>query len=87
MNQKKILRKMSDYKIKEYLLSNNSEFKNLFDLHQKCESELAILNQNSTISSEEALNIKILKKKKLSLKDSMQKMIREHSTKKTCQDL
>ena len=78
---------MSDYKVKEYLLSNNSEFKHLFDLHQKCEYELAILNQNSTISSEEAFNIKILKKRKLSLKDSMQKMIREHSTKKTGQDL
>ncbi|MEN8221928.1 MAG: hypothetical protein ABFR36_01605 [Acidobacteriota bacterium] len=77
---------MSEYKIKEYLLSNNSEFKNLFELHQKCERELAILNQNSTISSEEVLNIKILKKKKLSLKDSMQKMILEHSTKKTGQD-
>jgi len=78
---------MSEYKIKEYLLSNNSEFKNLHDLHQKCERELEILNQNSTISSEEVFNIKILKKKKLSIKDSMHKMIREHSTKKTGQDL
>ena len=78
---------MSEYKIREYLLSHNSEFKNLHDLHQKCEQELEILNQNSTISSEEVFNIKVLKKKKLSLKDSMQKMIREHSTKNTGQDL
>ena len=78
---------MSEYKIKEYLLSNNTKFQNLHDLHQKCERELAILNQNSTISSEDVVNIKILKKKKLSLKDSMQKMIREYSSKKAGQDL
>ena len=53
---------MSEYKIREYLLSNNSEFKNLYGLQQKCERELEILNQNSTISSEEVFNIKILKK-------------------------
>lgn len=78
---------MSEYKIKEYLLSHNPDFKSLFQRHQKCEEELAILNQNSTINTVDAFNIKVLKKKKLSLKDSMQKMIREHSTKKTGQDL
>lgn len=73
---------MSEYKIKEFLLNNNKDFKKLFQLHQECEKKLANLNQNSNISSEESLNIKIIKKKKLSLKDSMQRMILEQSNKK-----
>jgi len=73
---------MSEYKIKEFLLNNNKDFKNLYDLHQECEKELANLSQNSNISSEESLNIKIIKKKKLSLKDSMQRMILEQGNKK-----
>ncbi len=73
---------MSDYKIKEFLLNNNEDFKKLFSLHQECEKELANLSQNSNISSEESLNIKIIKKKKLSLKDSMQRMILELDRKK-----
>ncbi len=82
MNQRKNPRKMSEYKIKEFLLNNNKDFKNLYDLHQECEKELANLSQNSNISSEESLNIKIIKKKKLSLKDSMQRMILEQGNKK-----
>jgi len=73
---------MSDYKIKEFLLQNSKDFKKLFHLHQECEKELANLNQTSNISSEESLNIKIIKKKKLALKDSMQRMILEQSIKK-----
>ncbi|MCK5004735.1 MAG: DUF465 domain-containing protein [Candidatus Aminicenantes bacterium] len=73
---------MSEYKIKEFLLNNNKDFKKLFDLHQKCEKELANLSQNSNISAEESINMKIIKKKKLSLKDSMQRMILEQGNKK-----
>ena len=79
MNRKEKPRKMSEYIIKEYLLNNNKDYKTLYNLHQECEKKLANLNQNSNISSEEALNIKIIKKKKLSLKDSMQKMILKQS--------
>ena len=82
MNQRKNPRKMSEYKIKEFLLINNKDFKKLYDLHQECEKELANLSQNSNISSEESLNIKIVKKKKLSLKDSMQRMILKQGNKK-----
>ena len=82
MNQRKNPRKMSEYKIKEFLLINNKDFKKLYDLHQECEKELANLSQNSNISSEESLNIKIIKKKKLSLKNSMQRMILEKGNKK-----
>lgn len=82
MNQRKNPRKMSEYKIKEFLLNNNVDFKKLFHLHQECEKELANLSQNSNISSEESLSIKIIKKKKLSLKDSMQRMILKQSNKK-----
>jgi len=83
VSQRKIPRKMSDYKIKEYLLNNDKEFKKLYDLHQKCEKELANLNQNSNISSEEVLNTKIIKRRKLSLKDSMQRMINAQDVSKS----
>jgi uncharacterized protein YdcH (DUF465 family) len=69
---------MSEYKIKDHLLKNSPEFRKLYDKHQKYEKELAKLTQKSNISSEEAVDLKILKKKKLSVKDSMQKMILEY---------
>jgi len=77
---------MSEYKIKEYLINNNKEFKNLHNLHQECETELENLTKNNTMSSEELQTAKIIKKRKLSLKDSMQKMIQDHSRKNTVQD-
>ncbi len=73
---------MNEYRITDYLLKSSPEFIKLFELHKECKQKLANLNQKSNISPEDVLSIKVLKKKKLQLKDTMQKMILDYEKKK-----
>ncbi len=68
-------------KIKEKLLENNELFRKIYQEHQACERKLDELRSKSFLSEEEKLQEKMLKKKKLKLKDEMYRMIIEFGRK------
>ena len=61
-------------RIREELLKNDTEFRALHDEHQECESRL---NNLEELGSDEG-QIKAVKLHKLTLKDRMEAMIRQH---------
>ena len=69
--------KLTEYKIREYLLENNEEFKEFYFKHQLCEKELEKISNKNGQTVEDLQNEQTLKKKKLKLKDSMQRLIIE----------
>jgi uncharacterized protein YdcH (DUF465 family) len=72
---------MEDQKIKEILIEKNSEFKKLFLEHQEFEEKLQFYTQKLFKDDEERVEEKNIKKKKLKLKDAMQKYICEFKKK------
>lgn len=64
--------------LKEELISNDADFRRLFEEHQNCERELDTLHRKSFLSEEDEFAEKRLKRHKLTLKDQMFAMIREH---------
>jgi uncharacterized protein YdcH (DUF465 family) len=66
---------MEDRKIKEILIEKNGTFKRLFLEHQELEEKLQLHMQNKFKNEEERIEEKNIKKKKLKLKDAMQKHI------------
>ncbi len=72
---------MDDHKIKEILIEKNGAFKKLFLEHQELEDKLQILMHNKFKNEEERTEEKNIKKKKLKLKDAMQKHICEFKKK------
>jgi hypothetical protein len=69
---------MIEEKIKEILLQNSEEFRKIYQEHQSCEQSLAEIQARSFLTEEERLQEKLLKKKKLRLKDEMYQMIMEY---------
>ncbi|MFW6140396.1 MAG: DUF465 domain-containing protein [Acidobacteriota bacterium] len=69
---------MKEKKIKEILLKKNNEFKKAVELHRECEKKLGDLKKKTYLSVEEEIQERELKKKKLSLKDKMYKMILDY---------
>jgi len=69
---------MEEKKLRELLLRENKEFKNLYRQHQKYEKELEKLKGKSFLTDNEKLKEKELKKKKLALKDRMYYLMREY---------
>ncbi|MDI6698771.1 MAG: DUF465 domain-containing protein [Candidatus Saccharicenans sp.] len=69
---------MTEEKIKEILLKNNENFRKIHQEHQQCEQSLDQLRSKSFLTEEERLQEKMLKKKKLKLKDEMYRMILEY---------
>ncbi len=69
---------MNEKEIKEILMKENQDFRKIAELHTKCEKELDELKRKNWLSTEEEVREKELKKKKLSLKDRMYKMISEY---------
>ncbi len=61
------------------LLSEDPEFRTWNDEHHKHESRLAALAAKTSLSAEEELEEKTLKKRKLHLKDQMAARVRGHS--------
>ena len=61
------------------LLNEDPEFRTWNDEHHKLESRLAVLAARSSVSPEEDLEEKTLKKRKLYLKDQMAARARGHS--------
>ena len=66
---------MDERAAKEYLLENDSQFKQLVDEHQKFERQLAEYTGRPFLTVEEQFRETIIKKKKLALKDRMQMLI------------
>lgn len=69
---------MTEDRIKEILLKNNEDFRKIHREHQLCEQSLAELGSKPFLTEEERLQEKMLKKKKLRLKDEMYRMILEY---------
>lgn len=61
------------------LLTEDPEFRTWNDEHRRYESRLAVLAAKSSLSPEEELEEKTLKKRKLHLKDQMAAKVRGHS--------
>ncbi|MCR4395338.1 MAG: DUF465 domain-containing protein [Candidatus Saccharicenans sp.] len=68
---------MTEEKIKELLLKDNETFRKIYQDHQECEQALSRLRAKSFLTEEDRLQEKLLKKKKLRLKDEMYRMILE----------
>lgn len=69
---------MEERELKEVLLKKSKEFKKAFDLHQECERKLEKLKKKRSLTEEERLEEKGLKKKKLALKDRMYFLMAEY---------
>lgn len=71
---------MSDktHEIQQILSSEDGEFKGWAEEHHTCESRLAELSARHEVSTEEELEEKTLKKRKLHLKDQMTARIRHY---------
>jgi uncharacterized protein YdcH (DUF465 family) len=66
--------------IQQMLSSDDPEFRQWADEHRQCESRLNELTAKSDISTDEELEEKTLKKRKLHLKDQMAERIRSYET-------
>ena len=69
---------MTEDRIKEILLKSNEAFRKIHQEHQECEQSLGRLRSKPFLTEEERLEEKMLKKKKLRLKDEMYRMIIEY---------
>ena len=69
---------MNDVDVKEYLIQNDQEFRQLVQRHQGYESELEALKNRSFLNEHEKFEETIIKKKKLAVKDQMQVRIHNY---------
>ena len=67
-----------DEEIKDYLTSRNPEFRSLVEQHNSLETKLHELTEQAHVTDQEQLESVTLKKKKLNLKDEMNRMIQEY---------
>lgn len=66
--------------IRKTLLASDAEFQRLAHEHSRCESQLEQLRKQAYLSSED-LTLEInLKKKKLRLKDEMERLVAQHQS-------
>ena len=71
---------MNDVDVKEYLIQNDQEFRQLVQRHQSYESKLEELNNRSFLNEHDKFEETIIKKKKLALRDQMQVRIHNYQT-------
>jgi len=71
---------MNDVDVKEYLILNDQEFRQLVQRHQSYESELEALKSRSFLNEHDKFEETVIKKKKLALKDQMQVRIHNYQT-------
>ncbi len=71
---------MNDVDVKEYLILNDQEFRQLVQQHQSYESELEALKNRSFLNEHDKFEETVIKKKKLALKDQMQVRIHDYQT-------
>lgn len=66
--------------IQQMLSDADPEFRQLAEEHRRCESRLTELISKSDITTDEEIEEKLLKKRKLRLKDQMAERIRSYET-------
>jgi len=66
--------------IQRILSSEDDEFRNWIEEHHACESRLSELSTKREVTTEEEVEEKTLKKRKLLLKDQMAARIRSYET-------
>jgi len=74
---------MNEVDVKDYLIENDQEFRQLAHMHQSYETQLRELRGKSYLSDQEQVEETVLKKKKLALKDHMQILIHQHQGEKS----
>jgi len=67
---------MKEMEIIERLLEGDEEFKRLYFEHRRLDDSVKELEKKGTLSIDEELEVKRLKKTKLALKDKMEEKIR-----------
>ena len=67
--------KMKENELKETLLRENPEFRELYEKHREYEMELEKLLSRRPLSPEEEVEVKKIKKLKLKIKDKMQEIL------------
>ncbi|MBF8303355.1 MAG: hypothetical protein HW396_1636 [Candidatus Dadabacteria bacterium] len=67
---------MKEMEIIERLLEGDEEFKRLYFEHRKLDDAVKEVEKKGTLSIDEELEVKRLKKMKLALKDKMEEKIR-----------
>jgi uncharacterized protein YdcH (DUF465 family) len=67
-----------DEEIKEHLISTDPDFRRLVHEHHSYEAKLNVLTEQSHVTDEQQIEEVTLKKKKLNLKDQMNRMIQEY---------
>ena len=71
---------MNDVDVKEYLIQNDQEFRQLVQRHQSYESELEVLKNRFFLNEHDKFEETIIKKKKLAVMDQMQVRIHNYQT-------
>jgi len=69
---------ITTHDIRQSLLAQDPEFRNLAEEHSRCESQLERIVKSSYLSSEDLLQEAVLKKLKLRLKDRMEMILARH---------
>ena len=69
---------MPDVDVKEYLIQNDQEFRQLVQRHQNYESQLEEFKNRSFLNEQDRVEETIIKKKKLAVKDQMQIRIHDY---------
>jgi uncharacterized protein YdcH (DUF465 family) len=63
--------------LREHLLKQNEEYRQLDEQHRQYESQLAQLTDKVVLNEHEQLEETVLKKKKLQIKDKMEEIARQ----------
>ena len=71
---------MDETVVKAYLIETDQDFRKLADQHQAYERELETLLSKPYLNERDHFQEKVIKKKKLLLKDQMQRMIHDHQS-------
>jgi len=69
---------MTSPDIRQTLLANDPEFRQLAEEHSRCESQLDQILKSSYLNAEELMRETALKKMKLRLKDRMEMILARH---------
>lgn len=69
---------MEKFDVKEHLIQNDQEFRQLVERHQNYECKLQELQTKRHLSTNEQLEETVIKKKKLAIKDQMQLFIHRY---------
>jgi uncharacterized protein YdcH (DUF465 family) len=69
---------MTGQEIRQSLLAADPEFRRLAEEHSHCELQLDQIFHSLYLSSEDLIQESLLKKRKLHLKDQMERMVADH---------